>query len=77
MSRNRRQDAKVERHDDGNKDPEHGEKLALCDQIRLAGLINQFGDFAHRAVHRKVLELKVDRESEQQAEDTEDESNQQ
>src|SRR5690349_6429687 len=77
MSRNGSQDSEVESHDYGNKDPKHCKKLALRDQIGLAGLIDQLGDLAHRAVDRQILQLKIDRKSEQETEDAEDESDQQ
>ena len=40
---------------------------ALRDQIRLARLVDQIGDLAHRPVHGKVLQLPEDHQAEQNA----------
>src|SRR5205085_4774007 len=77
MPWNRREDPEVQCHDDGNEDPEHGKKLALRYQVGLTGFVDQFGYLAHRAVHRKVLQLEIDREPEEESKDTEDQTDQQ
>ncbi len=59
------QDAVVENDDRADENLENEEELALRDQIGLAGLVDQLGDLAHRGVHRKVLELRVDHEPEE------------
>ena len=43
-------------------------------QVGLAGLVDQLGDLEHRAVHGQVLELHVDPEAEEQAEDADADS---
>ena len=48
--------------------PEHQDELALREQIGLARLVNQLGHFAHRLVHRQVLELGERHQPEEQAE---------
>ena len=57
----------IQHDDDGDEDLENGEELALRDQIGLAGLVNQLRDLAHRPVHRQVLQLVEDDQTEQHA----------
>jgi hypothetical protein len=55
--------------DDGSdEEPENHQELALLNQVRLAGLVDQFGDLEHRPVDRHVLQLPVDQQAEQHAE---------
>ena len=68
------QHAEVERDDRPNEDLENEDELALRDQIRLAGLVNQLGDLAHRFVDGHALELPVEHEAEQKSERADDES---
>ena len=75
--RHRRQPAEVQRDNDRDENPEQKNELALRDQIGLAGLIDQFGNFAHRAMNRQVLQLHIDRQAEQQAADAEEQSDHQ
>ena len=63
------QHAEVHRDDDRDKRPQQHQELALCDQISLAGLINQFRDFAHGAMYGQVLQPHEDRHAEAEAED--------
>ena len=57
-------------HDDGaDEDFQEQDELALGDEIRLAGLVDQLGDLEHGLVHGQVLQLGVDDEAEEQAED--------
>ena len=67
----RRQTAEVQRDNDRDESPEQKNELALRHQISFAGLIDQFGHFAHRAMNRQVLQLHIDRQAEQQAADAE------
>ena len=60
--------AEIQHDDDGDEDLEDGDELALRDQVGLAGLVNQLGDLAHRAVHRQVLQLVEDDQAEEDAE---------
>ncbi len=53
---------------------ENENELALCDQIRLAGLVDQLGDLAHRFVYGHALELAVEHQTEQKSERADDES---
>src|SRR5690348_17623469 len=48
---------------DLDEDLKQEDELALRGQVGLAGLEDQLGDVAHRAVHGHVLELVVDRKS--------------
>ena len=75
--RHRRQPAEVQRDDDRDESPEQKNELALRDQVGFAGLIDQFGDFAHGAMNRQVLQLHIDRQAEQQAADAEEQSDRQ
>ena len=50
------------------------DELALRDQVRLAGLVDQLGDLEHRLVHGQVLQLPVDHQAEEQAEHADDEA---
>ena len=51
--------------DDRYEGPKDEDELALGDQVGLAGFVNEFGDLAHGAMDRQVLELHVNRQSEQ------------
>ena len=51
------------------KTQQQHQKFALRDEIRLAGLVDQLGDIAHRLVHGQILESRVDRQAEEQTED--------
>ncbi len=68
------QHAEVQRDDRADEDLENEDELALRDQIRLAGLVDQLGDLAHRLVHGHVLELRVDHDAEDQAERADDQA---
>ena len=53
------------------------DELALRDQIGLAGLVDQFRDLAHRAMHRQILQPHEDRHAKAQPEQAEQDSDQQ
>ena len=61
---------KVEHHDHADEDFEDEDELALRDQVGLAGLVDQLGDLEHRPMHRQILELCVNHETEGEAEKT-------
>ena len=63
------QHAEVQHDDDGDEDPQQEEEFALRDEVRLAGFVDQLGNFAHGAVHRQVLQAHVNRQAEDQSED--------
>ncbi len=69
--------AEVERDNHRDESPEHKNELALRHQIGFAGLIDQLGNVAHRAMNRQVLQLHIDRQAEQQAADAEQQSDRQ
>ncbi len=77
LARHRRQPAKVSGNDDRNEDPQQQNELALRDQIGLAGFVNQFRDFPHRAMHRQVLQAHVNRHAKSEPEQAEQNSDQQ
>ena len=66
--------AEIEHHDDADEDLEQENELALRHQIRLAGLVDQFRDFAHRRVHRQIFRLREHHQAEEQPEDADTES---
>ena len=68
------QGAEVDEHDDADEELEQEDELALRDEVGLAGLVDQLGDLAHRAVDRQVLELRVHHQAEEQAEDADDQA---
>ena len=65
------QQAKVKQNNDGNKRPQQQDELPLCHQIRLASLINQFRNLAHRAMHRQVLQPHINDHAEPKPEQAE------
>src|SRR5208282_6927335 len=69
--------AEIQHDHDGDEDPQEQEEFALCDQVRLAGLVNQLGDFAHRFVHRQVLQLHENGHAEEQAENADEDAEKQ
>ena len=52
------QEAEVDDDDRADEDLQDQQELALLDQVRLAGLVDQLGDLAHRRVHRQGLQLR-------------------
>ena len=42
--------AEVEQDDDGDEGPQQKDEFALRDEVGFAGLVDEFGDFAHGAV---------------------------
>src|SRR5664280_992968 len=67
----------IPNHDGANQHLENDEEFALLDEVRLASLENQFGDFAHRLMNRQVLHLIHHDVAEQHAESRDDQANQQ
>ena len=62
------QPAEVDDDDGADEDLEQQDELALRDQVGLAGLVDQLGDLAHRAMHGHVLELVVGHDPEHETE---------
>src|SRR5713101_3793300 len=62
-------------HNDGDKRPQKQQKLSLRHEIRFASLVDQLGNFAHGAMDRQVLQLRIDRQTETQSENAEQDSN--
>ena len=71
------QHSEIGNDDHCNENPQQQDEFSLRGQIRLARFIDQFGDFAHRAMHRQVLQLDVDRQTKHQAEKTKKQTDQQ
>ena len=69
LIRHRRKHAEVQHDHDGDEDPQEKQELALREEVRFAGLVNQLGNFAHRAVHRQVFQTAINGQSEDQSED--------
>ena len=59
--------AEVDHHDGADEELEEKDELALRDEIRLAGLVNELRDVPHRLVHRQVLEPGEDHQAEREA----------
>ena len=53
------------------------QELALGGEIGFAGLVNQFGDFAHGVVDRHVAKAREDDETEDESEGADNETAQQ
>jgi hypothetical protein len=68
------QGVEVDEDHDADEDLEQEDELALRGEVGLAGLEDQLGDVAHRAVHRHVLELVVHPQPEEHAEDADDQA---
>ncbi len=77
FSGHRLEHAEVHANDDRDKDPQQHQELALRDEVGLAGFVDQFGDFAHGAMHGQVLEAHVDGHAEAEAEQAKQDSDQQ
>ena len=76
MTGHRPQHSEIGNDDHCNENPQQQDEFSLRGQIRLAGFIDQFGDFAHRAMHRQVLQLNVDRQPKHQTEKTKHQTHQ-
>ena len=63
---------KYSRMIEADEDLEDQDELALRDEIRLAGLVDQLGDLEHRPMHGQRLELREDHEAEGEAEQRDD-----
>ena len=63
--------AEVQNNNDGDEGPEEEDEFALGDEISFAGLVNKFGDFAHGAMHREILEAHIDNHAEAESENAE------
>ncbi len=64
----------VEHDDDPDEGLEEEDELPLGDQVRLARLVNQLRDLAHRLVHGEIPELDENHEAEEETEHTHDET---
>jgi hypothetical protein len=62
------QEAEVQQNDDRDESPEHEKEFPLRHKVRLAGLVDELGDFTHCAMNRQLLELHVNRQPKQQSE---------
>ena len=68
---NWRQHAEVKHDDDGDEEPQDQQEFALGDQIGFAGLVNQFGNLEHGAMHWHIPQAGIDDQPEAQTEDAE------
>ena len=69
--------AEVEHHDHADEELEEENELALGDEVRLAGLVNQLRDVEHRLVDRQVPQTRENHHPERQAKDADDEASHQ
>ncbi len=68
------EEPEIEHHDEADEHLEDEDELALCNEVGLAGLVDEFRDLPHGSVHGKVLELPVDDQTEEQAKQAHEES---
>src|SRR5258707_183843 len=73
----RSEPSEVAHHDRADEDLQQEDEFALGDEVGLAGLVDQLRDLAHRAMDRQVLELCIGDETEEQAQDADDQSEEQ
>ena len=59
-----------------DEDPQHENELTLGDQVGLTRLVDQLRDLAHCPVHGQVLQVGVDGETKEQAEDADSQAKQ-
>src|SRR5262249_13552057 len=71
------QHAKVKNDNGGDERPQQHEKLTLRKQVGLAGLVDEFGDFAHGAMDWQILQAHVDGHAETQSKDAEQQTDHQ
>ncbi len=74
LAGHRSQPSEVGQNDDRDEGPQDHQEFALSDQIGFAGFVDQVGNVAHGFMDRHFLELKADRQPEQQAEGAEDQA---
>jgi len=60
------QPPEVHHHDDADERFQDEDELALGDEVRLAGLVDELRDLLHRAMHGHPLDLLVDDQAEHQ-----------
>ncbi len=68
------EEAEVDGGDGPDEEPQDHDEAPLRDEVGLAGLVDQLGDFAHRAVDGQVLELRVNPHPEAEAERADDDA---
>ncbi len=71
------QHAEVQHDHHRDERPQQHQEFALRDQVGFAGLVNQLGDFPHRAVYRQILQPRINRQAKNQPENAEKNSEEQ
>ena len=54
LVRHGRQHAEIKHNDHGNEEPQDQQEFSLGDQVGFAGLVDQFGNLAHGAMHGHI-----------------------
>ena len=68
------QDAKVKNNHHRDECFQDQNEFALRDQVGFAGFIDQLGNFFHRAVDRRIFQLHIDDQSEEQTQSAKDQT---
>jgi hypothetical protein len=71
------EEEEVDEDDRPDEQLEDHQELALLDQVRLAGLVDQLRDLEHRRMHGHVLEGRVHHQPEAQAQRRDDQADHQ
>src|SRR5207245_11208372 len=71
LTGHRCQHAEVNHNHNGDEDAQKKEEFALRGEIGFASLVDEFGNVAHRFVHGEILEPGVNRQTETQPEQAE------
>src|SRR4029077_17966154 len=66
--------AKIEHDDDCDESLEQEDEFSLSNQVRLARLVNQLGDFVHRSMHGKIFQALINGSAKGQAENAEEDA---
>ena len=66
------QHAKIKDDDNSDKRPQQQQEFTLRNQVGLASFVNQFRNFAHRAMHWQILQPRVNHQPKSEAENTEE-----
>src|SRR5439155_42100 len=67
----------VHHNHNGDKHPQDHQEFALRKEISFAGFVNQFGDVAHGLVNGQVFQARINRQTEAQAENANDDTEEQ
>ena len=69
------QKAEIEHDDRANEELQNQQKPALREQVGFAGFVDQLRDFQHGLMYRQVAQMRVHRQPEHKAQDTDPQAN--